>query len=65
MSIASLTIFRADYPACKELQSNCVNTGTEGPYKVFEFREKFKGFLSPGTKKTVRNNEVSGISWCP
>ena len=31
-----------------------------------EFREcKCKGFLTPGTKQTVRNNEASVISRCP
>ena len=29
------------------------------PIKRVEFRENVRGFLSPGTKQTVRNNEVS------
>ena len=40
----------------KAVQSDNVNTGTEG---VIESVRKCKGFLSLGTKKTVRNNEVS------
>ena len=51
------------------IQSNPVNTDPKGtiesvPRRV-EFRKKFKGFLSPGTKQTVRNNEVSLLSRCP
>ena len=33
--------------------------------KRVEFRENVKGFLSPGTKQTVRDNEVSVLSGCP
>ena len=33
--------------------------------KRVEFRENVRGFLSPGTKQTVRNNEVSILSGCP
>ena len=30
-----------------------------------KLREKGKGLLSTGTKQTVRNNEVSVLTWCP
>ena len=46
----------------KTVQSDNVNTGTEG---VIECVRKCKGFLSLGTKKTVRNDEVSVLSGCP
>ena len=51
------------------IQSNPVNTDTNGTIesvpKRVEFRKKIKGFLPPGTKQTVRNNEVSFLSRCP
>ena len=45
-----------------------VNTDTEGGIKsvgIKRVKFKEKGFLSPGTKQTVRNNEVSVLSGCP
>ena len=30
-----------------------------------KLREKGKGLLSTGRKQTVRNNEVSVLTWCP
>ena len=36
------------------------------PYKLRLIQRKCKGFFSPGTKRTVRNNEVSLLSgYCP
>ena len=36
------------------------------PYKAHLIQRKWKGFLSPGTKQTVRNSEVSLLSgYCP
>ena len=51
------------------IQSNAVTTDIEGVIesvciKQVEFREKCKGFLSPETKQTVCNNEVSTSSGC-
>ena len=49
-----------------QLQSNSVNTDTEGAIesvsciKQVEFKEKCKGILSLETKQTVRNYDVSG-----
>ena len=45
------------------LQSNPANTATEKAIesvraKRVEFRENVRGFLSPGTKQTVRNFSV-------
>ena len=56
MTIASSTILRADYLACKELQSNSVNTDTKGAIesvriKRFEFRENLRAFFSQGQGK--------------
>ena len=56
------------------IQSNLNNTD---PYRAIESvhinrvsinglnLEKMQEFLSPGTKKTVHNNEVSILSGCP
>ena len=52
MSIPSSTFLRADYQACKELQSNSVNMDTEGAIesvriKLVEFRENAVGAFFP------------------
>ena len=56
MTIASSTILRADYLACKELQSNSVNTDTEGAIESVritqvEFGENARAFVSQGQGK--------------
>ena len=53
----------------------CDNTDTEGAIESLRINgvsaisglnsEKMYGLLSPGTKQTVRNNEVSVLSGCP
>ena len=51
------------------LQSTPFNTDTQGATESFrikwvELRENFKCFLSPVTKQTVPNNEVSVLRGC-
>ena len=51
------------------IQSNSINTDTEWAIENVhinwvKFRENVMGFLSPGTKKTVRNSEMSVFIGC-
>ena len=48
-------------------QSNLVTEGVIESVRIrpVEFRENVGAFFPPGTKQTVRNNELSVLSDCP